>query len=69
MAYYYLHLTNDTSHKTFLDISFDSWNSHCDADIEPLQNNLALEEGLCKALLCRLRFRKVLTLFALFITN
>lgn len=27
-------------------------------DIEPLQNNLALEEGLCKALLCRLRFRK-----------
>ncbi|PON77085.1 NatC N(alpha)-terminal acetyltransferase, Mak10 subunit [Parasponia andersonii] len=27
-------------------------------DIEPLQTNLALEEGYCKALLCRLRFRK-----------
>lgn len=31
-----------------------------DADIEPLQNNPDLEEGFCKALLCRLRFRKVL---------
>lgn len=31
-----------------------------DADIEPLQTNLELEEGYCKALLCRLRFRKVL---------
>ena len=30
------------------------------ADIEPLQTNLDLEEGYCKALLCRLRFRKVL---------
>ncbi|KAJ7956748.1 N-alpha-acetyltransferase 35 NatC auxiliary subunit [Quillaja saponaria] len=27
-------------------------------DIEPLQSNLDLEEGYCKALLCRLRFRK-----------
>ncbi|GAY37413.1 hypothetical protein CUMW_028790 [Citrus unshiu] len=27
-------------------------------DIEPLQHNLDLEEGFCKALLCRLRFRK-----------
>lgn len=27
-------------------------------DIEPLQTNLDLEEGYCKALLCRLRFRK-----------
>ncbi|XP_031261362.1 N-alpha-acetyltransferase 35, NatC auxiliary subunit isoform X3 [Pistacia vera] len=27
-------------------------------DIEPLQDNLDLEEGFCKALLCRLRFRK-----------
>ncbi|KAF5742014.1 Acetyltransferase putative isoform 1 [Tripterygium wilfordii] len=27
-------------------------------NIEPLQNNLDLEEGYCKALLCRLRFRK-----------
>ncbi|XP_070018687.1 uncharacterized protein LOC107759030 [Nicotiana tabacum] len=27
-------------------------------DIEPLQNNPDLEEGFCKALLCRLRFRK-----------
>ncbi|XP_048132997.1 N-alpha-acetyltransferase 35, NatC auxiliary subunit isoform X2 [Rhodamnia argentea] len=27
-------------------------------DLEPLQNNLALEEGYCKAILCRLRFRK-----------
>ncbi|KAK7330055.1 hypothetical protein VNO77_24240 [Canavalia gladiata] len=27
-------------------------------DIEPLQNNPDLEEGYCKALLCRLRFRK-----------
>lgn len=27
-------------------------------DIEPLQNNFDLEEGFCKALLCRLRFRK-----------
>ncbi|GAV88190.1 Mak10 domain-containing protein [Cephalotus follicularis] len=27
-------------------------------DIEPLQPNLDLEEGYCKALLCRLRFRK-----------
>lgn len=30
------------------------------ADIEPLQNNPDLEEGLCKSLLCQLRFRKVL---------
>ncbi|KAH9805299.1 MAK10 [Citrus sinensis] len=28
------------------------------AYIEPLQHNLDLEEGFCKALLCRLRFRK-----------
>ncbi|KAM3360599.1 N-alpha-acetyltransferase 35, NatC auxiliary subunit isoform X1 [Capsicum galapagoense] len=27
-------------------------------DIEPLQNNPDLEEGLCKSLLCQLRFRK-----------
>ncbi|GAB2225568.1 hypothetical protein Droror1_Dr00006365 [Drosera rotundifolia] len=27
-------------------------------DVEPLQPNLDLEEGFCKALLCRLRFRK-----------
>lgn len=27
-------------------------------DFVPLQNNLELEEGYCKALLCRLRFRK-----------
>ncbi|XP_021277230.1 N-alpha-acetyltransferase 35, NatC auxiliary subunit [Herrania umbratica] len=27
-------------------------------DLEPLQSNTNLEEGLCKALLCRLRFRK-----------
>nr|XP_043622884.1 N-alpha-acetyltransferase 35, NatC auxiliary subunit [Erigeron canadensis] len=27
-------------------------------DIEPLQENLDLEEGYCKAVLCRLRFRK-----------
>ncbi|XP_044472153.1 N-alpha-acetyltransferase 35, NatC auxiliary subunit isoform X2 [Mangifera indica] len=27
-------------------------------DMEPLQDNLDLEEGFCKALLCRLRFRK-----------
>ncbi|KAK1550417.1 hypothetical protein Q3G72_018707 [Acer saccharum] len=27
-------------------------------DIEPLQHNLDLEEGFCKALLCRIRFRK-----------
>ncbi|XP_061350749.1 uncharacterized protein LOC133295882 isoform X2 [Gastrolobium bilobum] len=27
-------------------------------DVEPLQNNPDLEEGYCKALLCRLRFRK-----------
>ncbi|KAG8367445.1 hypothetical protein BUALT_Bualt16G0072900 [Buddleja alternifolia] len=27
-------------------------------DVEPLQNNLDLEEGYCKAVLCRLRFRK-----------
>lgn len=32
----------------------------CIADIEPLQTNLDLEEGYCKAVLCRLRFRKVL---------
>lgn len=32
-----------------------------DADMEPLQTNLDLEEGYCKALLCRLRFRKVLS--------
>ncbi|KAB2016624.1 hypothetical protein ES319_D08G107800v1 [Gossypium barbadense] len=28
------------------------------ADLEPLQSNPNLEEGFCKALLCRLRFRK-----------
>lgn len=27
-------------------------------DIEPLQTNLELEEGFCRALLCRIRFRK-----------
>ncbi|GMH04559.1 hypothetical protein Nepgr_006399 [Nepenthes gracilis] len=27
-------------------------------DVEPLQTNFDLEEGFCKALLCRLRFRK-----------
>ncbi|KAK4431770.1 N-alpha-acetyltransferase 35, NatC auxiliary subunit [Sesamum alatum] len=27
-------------------------------DVEPLQTNLDLEEGFCKAVLCRLRFRK-----------
>ncbi|XP_073150285.1 uncharacterized protein [Henckelia pumila] len=27
-------------------------------DVEPLQTDLRLEEGFCKALLCRLRFRK-----------
>ncbi|EEF30428.1 N-alpha-acetyltransferase 35, NatC auxiliary subunit [Ricinus communis] len=27
-------------------------------DVEPLQTNLDLEEGYCKALLCRIRFRK-----------
>ncbi|CAK9136483.1 unnamed protein product [Ilex paraguariensis] len=27
-------------------------------DVEPLQTNLDLEEGYCKSLLCRLRFRK-----------
>ncbi|XP_028186208.1 N-alpha-acetyltransferase 35, NatC auxiliary subunit-like isoform X7 [Glycine soja] len=32
--------------------------SYLVADIEPLQNNPDLEEGYCKALLCRLRFRK-----------
>ena len=31
-----------------------------DADIEKLQTNPDLEEGYCKALLCRIRFRKVL---------
>lgn len=30
------------------------------ADIDPLQTNTDLEEGYCKALLCRIRFRKVL---------
>lgn len=30
------------------------------ADTEPLQTNIDMEEGYCKALLCRLRFRKVL---------
>ncbi|KAJ4831042.1 hypothetical protein Tsubulata_001773 [Turnera subulata] len=30
-------------------------------DIEPLQTNANLEEGYCKALSCRLRFRKVLS--------
>lgn len=30
------------------------------ADIEPLQTNPDLEEGYCTAVLCRLRFRKVL---------
>lgn len=36
------------------------WVAYFCADIEPLQNNPDLEEGFCKALLCRLRFRKVL---------
>ena len=35
--------------------------SYLVADIEPLQSNADLEEGYCKALLCRLRFRKVLS--------
>ncbi|XP_065849423.1 uncharacterized protein [Euphorbia lathyris] len=29
-----------------------------EADIEPLQSNLDAEEGYCKSLLCRIRFRK-----------
>lgn len=32
-----------------------------ETDIEPLQANPDLEEGYCKALLCRIRFRKVLS--------
>lgn len=32
-----------------------SWSS----DAEPLQDDPALEEGYCHAILCRLRFRKV----------
>ncbi|GFP96306.1 N-alpha-acetyltransferase 35 natc auxiliary subunit [Phtheirospermum japonicum] len=28
-------------------------------DVEPLQTNLELEEGFCKSVLCRLRFRKI----------
>ena len=32
-----------------------SWSS----DAEPLQDDPALEEGYCDAILCRLRFRKV----------
>lgn len=31
------------------------------AEFESLQDNPELEEGYCRALLCRLRFRKVLT--------
>ncbi|CAI0542757.1 unnamed protein product [Linum tenue] len=30
-------------------------------DMEPLQSDIDMEEGYCKALLCRLRFRKVLS--------
>ncbi|CAL5438957.1 unnamed protein product [Camellia sinensis] len=32
--------------------------AYVSADIEPLQTNPDLEEGYCKALLCRIRFRK-----------
>nr|CAB3451393.1 unnamed protein product [Digitaria exilis] len=32
-------------------------------DLESLQNNPDMEEDYCRAILCRLRFRKVLTLF------
>lgn len=39
------------------------------ADVEPLQTNPELEEGYCRALLCRLRFRKVLTPIILLIKN
>jgi len=42
-------------------IPFNLVVSYLVADIEPLQNNPDLEEGYCKALLCRLRFRKVLS--------
>lgn len=35
--------------------------SYLVADVEPLQSDPTLEEGYCKALLCRLRFRKVLS--------
>lgn len=38
-----------------------------DADVEPLQTNPDLEEGYCKALLCRLRFRKVLACVCCFL--
>lgn len=39
------------------------------ADVEPIQTNPELEEGYCRALLCRLRFRKVLTPIILLIKN
>lgn len=32
----------------------------CFADAEPLQEDPALEESYCQAVLCRIRFRKVL---------
>lgn len=35
------------------------------ADVDPLQTNIDLEEGYCKALLCRIRFRKVLPIVLL----
>lgn len=34
------------------------------ADVDSLQTNPSLEEGYCRALLCRLRFRKVLPHFS-----
>ena len=54
----------------FQRISLDYFSTSFTADIEPLQTNLDLEEGYCKALLCRLRFRKVLPcVYSLFIAH
>ena len=54
----------------FQRISLDYFSTYFTEDIEQLQTNLDLEEGYSKALLCRLRFRKVLPcVYSLFITH
>lgn len=39
------------------------------ADIDPLQDSLELEESYCRAVLCRLRFRKVLPYVCYFVST
>ncbi|XP_052181760.1 uncharacterized protein LOC127794578 isoform X3 [Diospyros lotus] len=55
-----LHAVEETISRQLRACKAQSLKKRVVEDIEPLQTNPDLEEGYCKALLCRIRFRKVL---------